>query len=496
VLKKNKEILVTTYSAGLYEAKVYSDGTTKEFFYITSGSGIAAVLIKTNADDGELFFLHCDHLGSIVSVTNQSDIVVEEANYDPWGCYRNASTWSLFEAKPLTTITRGFTGHEHLYEFALINMNGRVYDPVLGLFLSPDPYVQAPNNVNNFNRYSYCLNNPLMYTDPSGEFFWLIPAAVGFVTGYLSHGFSTGDWGWSAVGSGAIGAGTALLGFYSGGATSAASIAQGFSAVSGGHAATVALGYSGRYVASAAISSIMPSASINIGDASFSVSPAFMIGSGGASAGLNFQASYNAGDFTFGGAFGTSYGKSGFTGNTGSEIRLSGFAGYDDGNFGIGLSTTQFWSGETSQRLGRLSMRYNDFSMSYENDGTPFQYVGLAGGTDSYRTASVTLGYLDATIGMLLFTGHRDYNAVDYSDLENYPYGMVSNSEINKYNAGILYAGYGNMRAGWNHDNIRHVFQNKGAHGGYPTKQAWIPRKSWPNQPYFVYGANNPYTNW
>jgi RHS repeat-associated protein len=60
---------------------------------------------------------------------------------------------------------RGFTGHEHLPEFALINMNGRMYDPILGRFLSPDPYVQAPEFSQNFNRYSYCVNNPLIYTD-------------------------------------------------------------------------------------------------------------------------------------------------------------------------------------------------------------------------------------------------------------------------------------------------------------------------------------------
>lgn len=68
-------------------------------------------------------------------------------------------------------------------------------------------------------------------------------------------------------------------------------------------------------------------------------------------------------------------------------------------------------------------------------------------------------------------------------------------SEINRYNAGILYAGYGNMRAGWNHDNIRHLAQNRFAHG-FVKKQPWIPRKNWPNQPCFVYGAYNPYTNW
>ncbi|NVO09208.1 MAG: RHS repeat-associated core domain-containing protein [Bacteroidales bacterium] len=54
--------------------------------------------------------------------------------------------------------------------FGLINMNGRLYDPYLQRFLSPDPFVQSPGNAQNYNRYSYCLNNPLMYTDPSGNF--------------------------------------------------------------------------------------------------------------------------------------------------------------------------------------------------------------------------------------------------------------------------------------------------------------------------------------
>jgi RHS repeat-associated protein len=65
-----------------------------------------------------------------------------------------------------------YTGHEHLDEFGLIDMNGRMYDPVLGRFLSPDPFVQMPDFSQNFNRYAYCLNNPLRYSDPSGEFFF------------------------------------------------------------------------------------------------------------------------------------------------------------------------------------------------------------------------------------------------------------------------------------------------------------------------------------
>ncbi len=66
---------------------------------------------------------------------------------------------------------RGFTSHEWLPWFNLYNMNGRLYDPVVGRFLSPDENVQMPDFSQNFNRYSYALNNPLKYTDPDGEFF-------------------------------------------------------------------------------------------------------------------------------------------------------------------------------------------------------------------------------------------------------------------------------------------------------------------------------------
>ncbi len=74
---------------------------------------------------------------------------------------------------------RGYTGHEHMCGFGLINMNGRLYDPYLQRFLSPDPYVQFADNPQNFNRYSYVLNNPFMYTDPDGEWIWLVFAVYG-----------------------------------------------------------------------------------------------------------------------------------------------------------------------------------------------------------------------------------------------------------------------------------------------------------------------------
>jgi RHS repeat-associated protein len=81
-----------------------------------------------------------------------------------------------------------------LNEFNLINMNGRVYDPVLGRFLSPDKYVQEGDNSQNYNSYSYCLNNPLKYADPSGNVFvlddFIAITAMGAMMGAMNAAMS------------------------------------------------------------------------------------------------------------------------------------------------------------------------------------------------------------------------------------------------------------------------------------------------------------------
>jgi RHS repeat-associated protein len=109
-----------------------------------------------------------DHLGSPVLLTNTSGNLVEQLSFDAWGRRRNPTDWSYNAIPTPSTLIRGFTLHEHIDEFALINMNGRVYDPVIGRFIQPDNYIQAPVVLQNYNRYAYCLNNPLKFTDPSG----------------------------------------------------------------------------------------------------------------------------------------------------------------------------------------------------------------------------------------------------------------------------------------------------------------------------------------
>jgi RHS repeat-associated protein len=127
-------------------------------------------------EDGteELYYTITDYLGSILMLTDKYGNVEEETNYDAWGRVRNPDTWTYTGALPLNKFYRGYTGHEMLPEFALINMNGRMYDPVVGRMLSPDNYIQDPSNPQCYNRYSYCLNNPLVYVDPDGEFIFTL----------------------------------------------------------------------------------------------------------------------------------------------------------------------------------------------------------------------------------------------------------------------------------------------------------------------------------
>jgi RHS repeat-associated protein len=140
--------------------------------------------------------------------------VVQELSYDPWGRLRNPTNQELYAvgAEPAPFLGRGYTGHEHLTIFGLINMNARLYDPAVGRFLSPDPYVQSPDFSQNFNRYSYCLNNPLKYTDQSGEF-WniIIGAVIGGVGNWIAHGCKFSWEGLPYFGAGAVaGVATAL----------------------------------------------------------------------------------------------------------------------------------------------------------------------------------------------------------------------------------------------------------------------------------------------
>lgn len=162
----------TRYFANGYE-KTIGGGTTTEVHYINCASGLVAMYVIENGT-GTMYYPYRDHLGSILTVTNTQGVIVVEQNFDPWGNKRNTANWSFTSiSNSPSWLFRGFTGHEHLPQFGLVNMNGRMYDPLNGRMLNADNYVQAPDNTQNYNRYSYVMNNPLKYTDPDGNFLLL-----------------------------------------------------------------------------------------------------------------------------------------------------------------------------------------------------------------------------------------------------------------------------------------------------------------------------------
>lgn len=165
--------LTITYLGGNYEMENRAGTITERLYLGGSPYNAPCVAIRTGGSGSwQLHYIHRDYLGSIVAVSDNNGNAVEKRSYDAWGRLRHPQTLKPYGpgAQPTLLLGRGYTGHEHLPELdGLINMNARLYDPITGRFLSPDPYVQAPDFSQSYNRYTYCQNNPLIYKDPSGE---------------------------------------------------------------------------------------------------------------------------------------------------------------------------------------------------------------------------------------------------------------------------------------------------------------------------------------
>ncbi|WP_445734283.1 RHS repeat domain-containing protein [Mariniflexile sp.] len=159
------------YSAdGTMEIKHNTLTGEVEFVTYIGGDGYSApVVLKSDGTTQEYLYLHRDYLSSIVAITNQAGQVVEKRLFDAWGEVIKVVDGQGTILSGFAVLDRGYTGHEHLQSVAIIHMNGRLYDAKLHRFLQPDNYVQDPTNTQNFNRYGYVLNNPLKYTDFSGE---------------------------------------------------------------------------------------------------------------------------------------------------------------------------------------------------------------------------------------------------------------------------------------------------------------------------------------
>lgn len=242
--------LTRYYMGGCYELDQTSTSDKEKLYLFGGYYDAASVFVKDRSGDN-LYYILRDYLGSIMQVIASDGTLKQELSYDAWGRLRDVDAHVAYEpgTEPELFLGRGYTGHEHLAMFGLVNMNARLYDPVTGRFLSPDPYVQVPDFSQSFNRYAYAMNNPLRYVDENGEFLHIIIGALiggtvnliyKAVSGQL-HSFKDGfvAFGIGAA-AGGIGAATGGLAFAAAGGA-AGGIGGFLAGAAGGAASTAAM---------------------------------------------------------------------------------------------------------------------------------------------------------------------------------------------------------------------------------------------------------------
>jgi RHS repeat-associated protein len=162
----------THYVGGLLE-KVHATSTGKTYWrhYVNTPTGLTAV-ISRNSDNSEwTTFALSDHLGSSDALLDTDGALLTRLSFDAFGA-RRGSDWTTTTPPDwgviADTTRRGFTFHEMLDNIGLVHMNGRVYDPIIGRFMSVDPVVGSLADSQSVNPYAYVGNRPLTYIDPSG----------------------------------------------------------------------------------------------------------------------------------------------------------------------------------------------------------------------------------------------------------------------------------------------------------------------------------------
>jgi len=154
----NRVKKVTPNSTTIYIGKLYECTNGVCTKYIFAGDERIA-----KVESSETYFYHTDHLGSSYIITDSLGSTVQDIYYYPYGEIKTNTGSDIARHK--------FTGQEWDAETGLYYYGARYYDPRLARFISADTIVPDPRNPQSLNRYSYVLNNPLKYIDPSGHGF-------------------------------------------------------------------------------------------------------------------------------------------------------------------------------------------------------------------------------------------------------------------------------------------------------------------------------------
>lgn len=174
-----------------YATHLYEKHDSHAVRHIYLGNSLVASEAVNPAGTQPIFFLS-DHHGTILLATNAAGAIVQNQRYGPFG-----------EALESNIQLDRYLGIERDLEMGLLQLGARYYAPTIGRFISPDWYVlenpTRPMRIpQGFNAYSYSLNNPLVFKDPSGKWFFLAPFLIGFVAG-LVYGLADGQ-GWDSFG--------------------------------------------------------------------------------------------------------------------------------------------------------------------------------------------------------------------------------------------------------------------------------------------------------
>ena len=168
VLEKHKSDS-TTYFGGIYEQRKHGNQTTNMFYVPGTGRVAAQEQWQGPPTQDKVFFLHDDDLNSVQIVSDgTTGATTGPVGYEPSGQTVDPANPASTIQPGLGSVDRGFTDQIEDGKLALLNMRGRIYDPKIAHFLTPDADVQDRLRSESLNPYGYAWNNPLKWIDPSG----------------------------------------------------------------------------------------------------------------------------------------------------------------------------------------------------------------------------------------------------------------------------------------------------------------------------------------